>query len=211
MIIIGLTGSIGMGKSTAATMLQSLGVPVHDSDAAVHDFLRPGGDAQSALRAVFPVLRYAGIYQWGGGVNRKALGQLVFKNSDARAKLEAILHPLVRKDQEEFLRAQHAAGRQMVALDIPLLFETGAQEGVDYTVVVTAPSFVQQERVLSRPGMSVKKFQSILQSQMPNAEKCARADYLLHSGLGRAYMMKKLKEVLCDIRHRTALPDARFI
>lgn len=210
MIVIGLTGSIGMGKSTAGAMLETLGVPVHESDAAVHDLLRMGSEAWQPLAAAFPYFSYPQIYGRRHAFNpfketqrflkRDALGKIVFENSQEREKLESILHPLVRKAQDEFIKAQRGLGRKIVALDIPLLFETGAENRVDYTVNVSAPAAVQQERVLARPGMNTEKLAGILERQMPDGEKCARADFVVHSGLGRAVMMKELKGALVKIR-----------
>lgn len=207
MIVIGLTGSIGMGKSTTASLLRRCGVPVHDSDEEVHTLLNTRGPARKAIESQFPFLLYLGIYgrkDKNGlrAINRKKLGKLVFENPKERKKLENILHPLVRKAQNEFIRVQKNAGRDMVALDIPLLFETGAESRVDCVIAVSAPSFIQRARVLARPNMSFKKFENILKSQMPDAEKCAKADYVLATGLGRAHTMRELKKILVRIRER---------
>lgn len=193
-----------MGKSTTANMLDHLGVPVHDSDAEVHRLLDHDREARIAIGAQFPYFRYFGIYgrKDKNGVrtiDRKKLGKLVFKKPQERKKLESILHPLVQKAQQEFLRIQKNAGRDLAVLDIPLLFETGADQRVDYTITVSAPSFIQRERVILRPNMDEKKFQNILKTQMPDAEKCARADYVLPTGLGRSHTMKELKKILFDI------------
>lgn len=218
MIVIGLTGSIGMGKSTASAMLEYLGVPVHDADTSVHELLHPGSEAWFALAAAFPYYSYPQIYgrrhRWNPFkktvrfLNRKALGQIVFEKPHEREKLEQVLHPFVRKHQQQFIRHQRALGRDIVVLDIPLLFETGADKYLDYTVNVTAPQFVQAARVLARPGMDEKRFSSILNSQMPDGEKNARADFVVHSGLGRAQTMRELKAVLAKIRKNTKQDDA---
>ena len=206
MIVIGITGSIGMGKSTAGTMLQSLGIPVHDADACVHELLQPGSVAWTSFAAAFPYFSYPQIYTkkilWMGknGINRQKLAKLVFEDDELRQKLEAVLHPFVQKNQQDFIRAQQRTGRDIAALDIPLLFETGADKRVDYTINISAPAFLQKKRVLARPGMTFKKLHKILQRQMPDGEKSARADFVVHSGLGRAAMMKQLKQVLADIR-----------
>lgn len=210
MIVIGLTGSIGMGKSTAANMLGRLGVPVHDADAEVHALLEPRSKARLAIAAQFPYFRYFSIYGRKNRngirpIDRTKLGKLVFKKPEERAKLENILHPLVRQAQDDFIRTQRGAGRKIVALDVPLLFETGADQYVDYTIAVSAPGFLQASRVLSRPHMTRNKFKQILQSQMPDAEKCARADYVLPTGLGRAHTMKTLKGIILDIRENQNL------
>lgn len=206
MIILGLTGSIGMGKSTAAGMLRQMQIPIHDSDAEVHRLLSSDEQARLALAAQFPFYRYFGVYgrKNKNGVrpfDRKKLGKLVFGNDKEREKLEKILHPLVRQAQSEFIRNMRNAGADIVALDIPLLFETGADQHVDYTIVVSAPAFIQQERVLSRPNMNIKKFQAILDRQMSDAEKCARADFVVPSGLGKAHTMKALKQITHNLRH----------
>ena len=207
MIVVGLTGSIGMGKSTAATMLKKLGIPVHEADVEVHALLAPGSRAYRAVAAVFPYFEHPQIYgrKNKNGVriiNRKKLGTVVFDNDKKRKKLEGILHPLVRDAQNKFIRAQKNMGCKIAVLDIPLLFETGGETRVDYIIVVTAPSYIQRARVLARPGMSDKKFRAILKRQMPDREKRRRADYVVQSGLGRAQMMKELKSVLQDIRKK---------
>jgi dephospho-CoA kinase len=207
MIVIGLTGSIGMGKSVAAAMLRKEGVPVHEADAEVHELLRPRGKGAKRVAMLFPYAGYPEIYgrrnaQGIRPISRAGLGKLVFHNEKNRRALEKILHPLVREAQSAFIREAKAKGKKIVALDIPLLFETGRENTVDYTIVVTAPKFLQRERVLARPGMDEKKFRAILKTQMPDSEKRARADYVVHSGLGRAPMMKELKAVLRDIKER---------
>jgi len=207
MIVLGLTGSIGMGKSTAASMLENMSVPVFDSDAEVHRLLSSDDTAYRALAAQFPFYRYFMIYGRKGKnsrrpFNRKKLGKLVFGNIKERKKLESILHPLVQKAQGEFIRKQRIAGADIVALDIPLLFETGAEQRVDYTINISAPAFVQQQRVLARPNMTQKKFDVILKTQMSDAEKCARADFVVPSGLGKAATMKALKKIIHDLRHK---------
>lgn len=207
MIVIGLTGSIGMGKSTAASMLERLGVPVHDSDAEVHELLRPGQAGALAVAEEFPYYSYpeiyAGLKDGLRPVDRKKLGELVFRDDAARLRLEAALHPLVREGQAAFIRKQAAMGRKMIALDIPLLFETGAETGVDFTITMTAPHFIQRRRVMAREGMDEGKFRAILARQTPDGEKRARADFVVHTGLGRAYTMRQLKAVLRVIKART--------
>lgn len=196
-----------MGKSTAAGMLGQMNIPVHDSDAEVHRLLANDEQTRLALAAQFPFFRYFYIYSRKDkrGIrpfNRKKLGKLVFDNPKERAKIEKILHPLVRKSQDEFIRIQRNMGADIVALDIPLLFETGAEARVDYTIVVSAPAFIQQERVLSRPSMNAKKFKAVLASQMPDAEKCSRADFVVPTGLGKAETMKALKKIVYGLRHK---------
>lgn len=194
-----------MGKTTAAQMLQHLKVPVHDSDAAVHELMQPEGKAMRAIYAAFPLFEYPEIYERhkktkGKVINRSKLGALVFEKEQEREKLEAILHPLVRESQTAFIRKQRALGSKSVALDIPLLFETGAELLCDYTIVVTAPAHIQYSRVLSRPGMDEEKLEGILKRQMPDGEKRARADFVVQTGLSRAVTMKQLKSILHRIR-----------
>lgn len=207
MILLGLTGSIGMGKSTAATMLSRMNIPIHDSDAEVHRLLSSDEQTRLALAAQFPFYRYFGIYGRKNkngvrGFNRKKLGKLVFNHPAERKKLEQILHPLVRKSQDEFTRKHRNAGADIIAFDIPLLFETGAEQRMDYTLVVSAPAFIQEQRVMSRPNMSEKKLEAILNTQMPDAEKCARADFIVPTGLGRAETMRTLKKIILGLRQK---------
>ncbi len=197
-----------MGKSTAATMLSQMTIPVHDSDAEVHRLLAQDEQTRLALAAQFPFYRYMSIYGAKNkngirGFNRKKLGKLVFENPKEREKLEKILHPLVRKSQDDFMRIQRNNGADIIALDIPLLFETAADQRVDYTITISAPAFIQQSRVLSRPNMSKAKLASILKTQMSDAEKCARSDFVVPSGLGKAHMMKALKQIIFDLRHKS--------
>ena len=196
MIVIGLTGSIGMGKSTAANMLRDLGVPVHDSDAAVHELLAPGGAGVAPVRAAF-----AGVYDKAtGGIDRKALGRAVFGDPERLRALEGILHPLVQQSQQAFIRAQQRAGIKIVAMDIPLLFETGAEQRCDYTIVVSAPYEIQRQRVLARPGMTEEAFQQRLAQQMSDADKRARADFVVQTGIGLAHTRQELAQVLRTIK-----------
>jgi dephospho-CoA kinase len=177
MIIIGLTGSIGMGKSTVAGMFERLGIPVFDADAAVRALQGPGGRALPAIEAVFAGTTHA------GGLHRDKLGAHVFGNPAALRMLERILHPLVGEAQSTFL-GRHRAKRAVV-LDVPLLFEKGGWERCDVTVVVSAPLRVQRARVLARPGMTREKFAAILKTQMPDREKRRRADVVIETGRGR--------------------------
>ena len=186
-----------MGKSTFCGMLQSLGVPVHDSDACVHDLFKLGSESALAVAAAFPYYRYPQIYdRKTKGIKRKELGKVVFADDQKRQELEDILHPYVRASQDEFLKLELRTRQKIVALDIPLLFETGAEERVDYTVVVSAPFFIQKQRVMARPGMSEEKFQAIFQRQMPDHEKRALADFVVPSGLGRGVMMREAKRIV---------------
>lgn len=173
MIIVGLTGSIGMGKSTVAAMFAEEGAPGFDSDAAVHALYAPGGAGVAPVEAAFP-----GVMK-DGAIDRVALSARVVGNAEAIKRLEEIVHPLVRQAQMEFLQSQRDAGTEVVILDIPLLFEGSGAKFVDKTVVVSAPADVQRARVLARPGMSAEKFEAILARQMPDAEKRARADFVI--------------------------------
>lgn len=174
--VLGLTGSVGMGKSTVAAMFAELGVPVFDADAAVHRLQGPGGGLVGAIEAAFPGTTGP------AGVDRVELGKAVFDDPDALARLEAIVHPAVKAARREFL-IEHG-GAPLVVFDIPLLFEKGGIEEVDAVAVVSAPAEVQRERVLARPGMTPERFAAILALQLPDAEKRARADYLVDTGTG---------------------------
>lgn len=176
MIVLGLTGSIGMGKSTTADMFRDLGVPVHDSDEAVHDLY--AGEAAPLIEARFPGTVVDGV------VDRQRLGAAVIDRPDAMRDLEAIVHPLVRAQTEAFLQRHREAGVPLVVLDIPLLFETGGETRVDRIAVVSAPADIQRERVLARPGMTAHKFEAILARQVPDAEKRERADFVIGTGKG---------------------------
>lgn len=194
MRILGLTGSIGMGKSTAAAMLRALGLPVHDADAAVHRLLGPGGKAVAAVAAAFP-----GVER-DRAIDRKALGAKVFGQPAALKKLEAILHPLVRREEQLFLRRCRQQRRKVAVLDIPLLFETGAEKRCDGVVVVTAPQFLQSQRVLKRQGMTPERLGQILSQQMPDSEKRRRADWVVDTGLGRRPTLAALARVVRRLR-----------
>ena len=178
MLLIGLTGSIGMGKSETAKMFRELGVPVYDADAAVHKLYEKGGKAVEPLRAAFP----AAIVD--DAVDRKALSRCVIGMPGEMKKLEAIVHPLVGEAQMEFLRANMEAGQAMAVLDIPLLYETGGETRVDVVVVVSAPYDIQKTRVLTRPDMDEAKFAAIHAKQVPDAEKRRRADFVVESDKG---------------------------
>lgn len=176
MIVLGLTGSIGMGKSTTAEMFAEAGVPVHDSDAAVHRLY--AGAAAPLVEAAFPGTVVDGV------VDRARLAEAVLGRPEALARLEAIVHPLVRADADRFVAEHRARGAPLVVLDIPLLFETGGTDRVDRIAVVSAPADEQRARVLRRPGMTEEKFARILANQVPDAEKRARADYVIDTGRG---------------------------
>lgn len=195
MFIIGLTGSIGMGKSTAAAMFRTLGVPVQDADQTVHQLMGPGGAAIAPVEARFPGVTGE------NGVNRKALGDRVFGDPEALKDLEGILHPLVAAAREEFLKSQARLGRSVVVLDVPLLFETNGDRQCDLTVMVTAPEFVQRSRVLKRPGMTVEKLAQIRNKQMSEVQKRRRADIVLETGLGRRPVLTAITGIVRQAAH----------
>lgn len=175
MIVIGLTGSIGMGKSTVAERFRQLGIPVCDADAVVHELYE--GAAVAPIEAAFPGTTS------GGKVDRVKLGQAVLKDPHGLKRLEAIVHPMVQEAEREFLRKAAEQGAQMAVLEVPLLFETGGDARVDVTIVVSAPPEVQRERVLARPGMTPSKLEAILARQMPDSEKRRRADFVVDTGV----------------------------
>lgn len=192
MIVFGLTGSIGMGKSTAAAMLKRMRVPVHDSDAEVRFQLSSHGQAFEEVAVTFPEC-------WDKKhhlIRRNILADIVFNDSRQREVLESILHPYVRMAQQQFIKTARIFGQNKVVLDIPLLYETGAQGRVDHVIVVTAPHFIQRQRVLSRPNIDEELFEKILQTQVPDATKRAMADYVVHTGLGHAHTYNGLKKII---------------
>lgn len=188
MFILGLTGSLGMGKSTTAKFFAEEGVPVHDADAAVHRLYE--GEAVPLIEAAFPGTTA------DGKVDRDKLAKRVFGDSAAIKKLEKIVHPLVHAEERSFLAAAKAAGAKVAVLDIPLLFETKGDERCDAVVVVSAPAEVQRARAFERPGMTEAKFQAILAKQMSNAEKRARADFIVDSGQGFEAARTQVREIL---------------
>ena len=188
MIRIGLTGSIGMGKSTTAKMFAAEGVPVHDADATVHALY--SGRAAPLIEAAFP-----GTVS-DGKVDRTLLSPHVLGKPEAMKKLEAIVHPLVREEEQLFLQRARADHRRIVMLDIPLLFETGGEARVDVVVVVTADAEVQRDRVLARPGMSEDRFEAILAKQLPDAEKRRRAHFLVDTGRGMEAAKRQVRAIL---------------
>jgi dephospho-CoA kinase len=175
--VLGLTGSIGMGKSATAAMFRARGVPVHDADACVHALYGPGGAAAAAIGDAFP-----GTLSPDGAVDRAALRTAVLGEPERLRRLESLVHPLVGRARDDFLAAHAAA--PLVVLDVPLLFETGGEAGCDAVAVVTAPAEVQRARVLARPGMTEEAFAQILAKQMADAEKRRRADFLIETDRG---------------------------
>jgi dephospho-CoA kinase len=194
MFALGLTGSIGMGKSTTAHMFVDEGIPVNDADAVVHVLYR--GKAAPLIEVAFPGTTSGGV------VDRARLAEHLATHPADFKRLEAIVHPLVREEELAFRRAAGAAGHDLIVLDIPLLFETGGQDRVDGVAVVTCDPEIQRERVLSRPGMTVDKFEMILSRQVPDAEKRRRADYIIETGNGLDAARAAVKAIIADIRAR---------
>lgn len=188
MIVIGLTGSIGMGKTTTANLFAGEGVPVLDSDEVVHGLYR--AEAVPLIEAAFPGTTVS------GAVDRQKLGEVLRENPANFSRLEEIVHPLVRVRQEAFLAQARKDGLQFALLDIPLLFETGAESRVDKVVVVSCAPEIQRERVMSRPGMTEEKFEMMLARQMPDAEKRRRADFIVDSGNGVEAARDQVREIL---------------
>ena len=195
MIILGLTGSIGMGKSNAAATLRRLGVPLFDADAEVHRLMAPRGAAVGRVEAAFP-----GIRDEAGGVDRRRLGPVVFSDPAALHRLEGILHPMVRRAEKRFVARARARHQPLVVLDIPLLFESGGIDRVDFVLVVSAPQRLQRERVMRRPGMTESRFDEILRAQLPDREKRRRADFVVVTALGRGVTLRRLKAVVRTLR-----------
>jgi dephospho-CoA kinase len=191
MFILGLTGSIGMGKTTTASLFAEEGVPVHDADAAVHRLYE--GEAAPLIEAAFP-----GSTR-NGRVDRQKLGKLVLGNEVALKTLEHIVHPLVQKQEAKFLAEAKARNVPVALLDIPLLFETGGEARCDAVVVVSAPADMQRLRAFERPGMTEEKFKAILANQMPDAEKRARADFVVDTGQGIEHARGQVRKILQEI------------
>jgi dephospho-CoA kinase len=196
MVIVGLTGSIGMGKSTAARMLSHIGLPRHDSDATVHRLTRRGGAAMPAIAAEFPELVRDGV------LDRRALGERAFRDPTVLERLEAILHPLVRADISVFLKRHCRLRAPVVVLDVPLLLEAGLWAWCDLVAVVSAPPFVQRQRVLRRPGMTPAQFDRILSRQLPDLAKRRLADFVIPTGLGRGLTFRRLQALAEEAKER---------
>ncbi len=203
MIVVGLTGSIGMGKSTAAAMFRRLRVPVYDADATVHQLFAKGGAAVAPVGAAFP-----GVVE-EGAVNRALLAGRVFGDAAALARLEAIVHPLVFRRRAAFLARERRRRTPVVVLDIPLLFETGADRVCDVVVVVSAPAFLQAQRMLRRPGMSRHRLGAIRARQMTDAEKRRRADVVIPTGLGRAVTWRAIRRLVRELTQRSRAAEAK--
>jgi dephospho-CoA kinase len=191
MFVLGLTGSLGMGKSATAKMFGEEGIPVHDADAAVHRLYE--GEAAALIEAAFPGTTAA------GQVDRDKLAQRVLGDTVAIKKLEAIVHPLVRRAEELFLEEASRKGALVAMLDIPLLFETGGEKRCDAVVVVSAPSDVQRARAFERPGMTEHKFSTILTKQMPDADKRARADFVVDTSKGFDAARAQVRDILARV------------
>lgn len=192
MVIIGLTGSIGMGKTTTAGMFRDEGIPVNNSDAVVHDLYKT--DAVEPVGRAFPGSIRDGV------IDRAELARQLSLDPDGFSRLEAIVHPLVRKREKQFLEIQNAAGTDLVLLDIPLLFETGAEKRVDVIVVATCDPQIQRQRVLARPGMTEEKFNLILNRQLPDQQKRERADFLVDTGGGLMQAKRRVQEIIALLR-----------
>jgi dephospho-CoA kinase len=197
MIVAGLTGSIAMGKSETARMFAAHGIPVFDSDAAVHALYEEGGGAVAAIGAIAP----PAIVQ--GSVDRRKLAEIIQAQPSLLPRIEAAVHPLVQKMQARFLADAAEAGSDMALLDVPLLFETGREKDVDVVIVVSADERLQRERALSRPGMTAEKFDFILSRQMPDEQKRAQADYVIDTSSSLADTAREVERVIADIRAKS--------
>jgi len=194
-IVLGLTGSIGMGKTTAAITLRRLGVPLFDADRVVHRLLAAGGAAVGPVAASF-----AGVRAVKGGIDRSLLGQRVFGDPEALSRLERILHPMVEACEKRFVNLARARREPIVVLDIPLLFESRSERRCDFVIVVSAPRLVQQQRVMRRSGMTQGRLAAILRNQMPDREKRRRADFVVTTGLSRRLSLRRLRAILTLLR-----------
>jgi dephospho-CoA kinase len=197
MITVGLTGSIGMGKSTTAEMFAAQGAPVYDADAEVRRLYAAGGAAVPRVEDAFPGVAV------DGAIDRGLLGARVLGDPQALARLNSIVWPLMGAARAAFFARASEQGAPIVVLDIPLLFETGGEKNVDVTVVASAPAEMQRARVLARPGMTVEKFEAILAAQMPDAEKRRRADFVVDTALGLEAARHQVAAILADLRTRT--------
>jgi len=198
MIILGLTGSIGMGKSATATLFRDEGVPVYDADAAVHQLYQKGGDAVDPVEAAFPGVKV------DGAIDRTLLRERVLNDAGAMKTLESIVHPLAGLAQQKFREAAKASGAAFAVLDIPLLYETGGAGYCDFVLVVSAPPAVQRERVLSRPGMTEAAFEAILARQVPDAEKRAKADFILSTAHGFEFARDHVRAIIALMNRKAA-------
>jgi dephospho-CoA kinase len=182
-----------MGKSTIAEMFRRSGVPVHDSDKTVHELMSPSGAAFAPIATIFPETIE------NGKINRQKLGAVIFNDVAKKDVLESILHPMVRQASDEFVKQNRHRGLKIVALDIPLLFETNGQNRVDYTICVSAPHFIQKRRVLARPNMTEEKFKTILQSQWSDALKRCCSDFIINTAHSKAQSMRDVKKIIARV------------
>mgnify|MGYP001766586832 CR=1 FL=1 len=196
MIVAGLTGSIAMGKSETAKMFAARGIPVFDSDAAVHELYSRGGEAVAAIASFAP----AAVKD--GAVDRQALAERVIADPNLLQKIERAVHPLVKERQSAFLASAREAGVSIAVLDIPLLFETGREAEVDCVIVASARADIQRERALRRPGMNPEKLAFILSRQVPDAEKRARADYVIDTSVSLEDTAREVERVIEDLKAR---------
>ncbi len=198
MIVLGVTGSIGMGKSTVSKMLMDMGIPVHDADAAVHKLLAVGGAGVAPVGAAFP----DALARDDAGrdyIDRAALGKIVFADAAQKKVLEQILHPMVQADSAAFKAEMQQKGHKLAVFDIPLLYETGGENRVDSVLVVTAPAEVQKARVMARPGMTEERFNHVLSQQIPDADKRARANYIVTTDISLDDTREQLKKIVDQI------------
>lgn len=193
MIVLGLTGSIGMGKSTALAMFADLGCPVWDADAAVHRLYGPDGDGAREIARLAPEAVGA------QGVDRAKLRATIMEDPGMLKRIEAVIHPLVAADRDAFLNRARASGATLAVCDIPLLFETGADAWLDKVAVVSAPAEIQRARVMARPGMTEATFQAILAQQVPDAEKCARADFVIDTSRAKDHARAQVAEIVAQL------------
>lgn len=195
MIIVGVTGSIGMGKSTVTSQFEALGAKTCNADTIVHKLLETDAEVLAQIQEHFPQAVE------GNAINRAILGKIVFPDTERRKQLEAILHPRVQAVENEFIEKNRVLGTKVVALDIPLLFETGGEKRCDITVVASAPACVQRWRVMRRPGMTKEKFDAILKNQMPDKEKRQRATFVVATGFGKSHSFRQVKKIMKAITH----------
>jgi dephospho-CoA kinase len=195
-LLVGLTGSIGMGKTETARQFARLGIPVHDADTAVHRLYEPGGGAVAAIAQAFPECVR------DGRVDRAGLSARLRKEPSALSRLESIVHPFVAAEQRVFIAVATAAGADMVVLDVPLLFETGSERDMDAIVVVSAPEAIQRARVLARPGMNEEALDHILARQVPDVDKRARAHFVVETGKGLDHAFEQIKSIVAALRAR---------
>lgn len=197
MYVLGLTGSIAMGKSWGATCFRTLGIPVHDSDACVHKLLAPGGKAVKRVLAAFP-----GVAQANGGIDRQKLSASVFAHDSELDLLEYLLHPLVQESQQKFLAQNARVQTPLVVLDIPLLFEIRAQNRVDGVMVMTAPADLQYIRALARSNMTLDKLHAIMRRQMPDFLKRLGADFIIQTGQSKLYSLRQIQNVVKIVKQK---------